>query len=145
MVKSVFGTKSAPYAHKAVKKCRQLGAKIAIATAETCPDFVKPQQKKFLSSLGIKETDQQFCDSCGYNTEKGKGVCLSKGCLWVENPYDFKKLISSLILFLLFGRLYTLLVATALKVTTFPPYLMQTFQNRIKLWVQYPSDEDFLC
>ena len=32
-----------------------------------------------------------------------------------------------------------------LKVTTFPPYLMQTFQNRIKLWVQYPSDEDFLC
>jgi hypothetical protein len=66
MIESVYETLQAPYAAQAISECRSRGARIAIATAETCPDFNTHKQQKFLDSIGILPEDMRFCDSCGY-------------------------------------------------------------------------------
>ena len=89
MVKSLFGTEEAPYARKAVKRCRDLGAKIVIATAEGCTALDQPQQKHFLKTLGFKESDQKFCDKCSYYSSSSE--CYKNGCKMIGNPYGVGK------------------------------------------------------
>lgn len=64
MSKSLIGTVEAPYARKAIDYCRDKGAQIVIATAETCSYFNHPTQQKFLREIGIRDNDLQFCDEC---------------------------------------------------------------------------------
>ena len=88
MVKSLFGTEEAPYAREAIKRCRALGAKIAIATAESCTALDQKEQKEFLKTIGIQEHDQKFCDTCGYYSNKSH--CPHK-CMWIQTPYQKRK------------------------------------------------------
>ena len=87
MIESVYETLPAPYAAQAISECRRRGARIAIATAETCPDFNTPKQQRFLDSIGILPEDMRFCDSCGYYGDDEK-LCVSSGlCQSRTNNY----------------------------------------------------------
>ena len=90
MSKSLFGTYEAPYARKAIKKCREAGAIIAIATAETCPDLQSKKQQQFLKDIGIRKGDIQRCDTCGNYTGDGTDPTkcnANKSCRWIKDPY----------------------------------------------------------
>ena len=88
MIESVYETLAAPYAAQAISECRSRGARIAIATAEPCPDFNTRKQQRFLDSIGIEPEDMRFCDTCGYyGNEK---ICKSAGgnmCASIHNKY----------------------------------------------------------
>jgi hypothetical protein len=87
MIESVYETLPAPYAAQAISECRDRGARIAIATAETCPDFNTHEQQRFLDSIGILPEDMRFCDSCGYYGDDEK-LCVSSGlCQSRTNNY----------------------------------------------------------
>ena len=87
--RSLFGTEEAPYAREAIQKCRNLGAKIAIATAESCPDFHNKEQQKFLTEIGIKSGDEMYCDKCrNYST---KNTC-PPDCQWVKDSYSGREI-----------------------------------------------------
>ena len=89
MIESVYETLAAPYAAQAITECRSRGARIAIATAEPCPDFNTRKQQLFLDSIGIEPGDMRFCDSCGYYGNKK--LCSSAGgdmCKSIPNKYN---------------------------------------------------------
>jgi hypothetical protein len=88
MIESVYETLPAPYAAKAISECRRRGARIAIATAEPCPDFNTRKQQRFLDSIGIEPEDMRFCDTCGYYGDAK--ICTSAGggmCKSIPNKY----------------------------------------------------------
>jgi rRNA maturation protein Nop10 len=88
MIESVYKTLPAPYAVQAISECRNRGARIAIATAEPCPDFNTQKQQRFLDSIGIKPEDIRFCDTCGYYSNDK--LCISAGgdmCNPIPNIY----------------------------------------------------------
>jgi len=89
MIESIYNTIQAPYAIQAISECRQRGARIAIATAESCPDFNTTQQQLFLSSIGIRPEDMRFCDTCGYYTNgDNQDTCNNiPGCESQINKY----------------------------------------------------------
>ena len=89
MIESVYETLPAPYATQAISECRRRGARIAIATAEPCPDFNTRKQQRFLDSIGIEPEDMRFCDTCGYYGDDKK-LCLSASdgsCTPTHNDY----------------------------------------------------------
>jgi len=87
MIESVYETLAAPYAEQAISECRSRGARIAIATAEPCPDFNTRKQQRFLDSIGIEPGDMRFCDSCGYYGDD-ENLCTSSGlCKSISNKY----------------------------------------------------------
>ena len=89
MIESVYETLPAPYAAQAISECRRRGARIAIATAEPCPDFNTRKQQRFLDSIGIEPGDMRFCDTCGYYDNEN--LCISAGGdMCKSNPNKYK-------------------------------------------------------
>jgi len=87
MIESVYETLQAPYASQAISECRKRGARIAIATAETCPDFNTRKQQRFLDSIDIKPEDMRFCDTCGYYGDDEKLCTRAGACKPSPNKY----------------------------------------------------------
>ena len=60
-MRAVTGEKASSFAAKAIRYCREHGLKVAIATAQPAGTFFHPSQRAFLGSIGIRDTDLQYC------------------------------------------------------------------------------------
>ena len=105
---SAHGDPAAPYAKEAIKRCRDKGYGVAIATAESKKNATSDIQKKFLRSIGWNEkTDPLYhCDLSKEVTGKTYTICADptnhgsvKKPMYEKIAKDFNVDIKDLIIF----------------------------------------------